>query len=224
MSKHKLLVEGKNDQIAISTLCEHHDIWVLNKERPKQPPVGKEFSFECKSKGNDEKLLRLSQLRNELIESDLEAMGIVVDADTNAQGRWQALRNRLTELGYPDLPENPDANGTIIPATDELPRVGVWIMPDNQLEGMLETFIAVLIAPDDELWAYAEKCVTDIDVEKRPFKSNHLDKAKIHTWLAWQDEPGMPLGVAITNRCFKVNAPDSKDREFIGWLKRLFDC
>jgi len=32
------------------------------------------------------------------------------------------------------------------------------------------------------------------------FIPNHKSKAVIHTYLAWQNEPGMPLGQAITAR------------------------
>ena len=53
MGKKKLLVEGKNDQIVISTLCQHHDIWIYNEGNVVDPPEGKPFAFECKSKGND---------------------------------------------------------------------------------------------------------------------------------------------------------------------------
>ena len=32
------------------------------------------------------------------------------------------------------------------------------------------------------------------------YKSVHHAKARIHTWLSWQDEPGTPMGTAITKR------------------------
>ena len=73
----------------------------------------------------------------------LETLGIVIDADENAMNRWQAVRNRLSQAGYPSLPKIPDKCGTIIPgdADIDLPTVGVWLMPDNAADGMLETLI-----------------------------------------------------------------------------------
>ena len=224
MGIKKLLVEGRNDQIVISTLCKCHDIWVYNEAKIVQPRKGKSFAFECKSKDNDVKLLNLKQLKNEIISgSDVEAVGIVVDADyaDNAvEGRWQTLRDRLRDLGYSDIPKVPDENGTVILDAD-LPKIGVWIMPNNRLEGMLEDFAALLVPPDDKLWKYALDCVDNIAPNDRPFIPNHLPKARIHTWLAWQNPPGVPMGVAISEKYLDANAPQSQ--EFVDWLRRLFE-
>lgn len=47
-----------------------------------------------------------------------------------------------------------------------------------------------------------------------------LGKAEIHTWLAWQKEPGKPLGQAITARYLNPNAPDAQ--QLIAWIRRVF--
>ncbi len=52
------------------------------------------------------------------------------------------------------------------------------------------------------------------------FRSTYRIKAKIHTWLAWQKEPGKPLGQAITATYFDANAPHAQ--ELIDWIRRLF--
>lgn len=46
-------------------------------------------------------------------------------------------------------------------------------------------------------------------------------KAMIHTWLAWQREPGRPMGLAITKRFLDPEAPSAM--EFVAWVRRLFD-
>jgi hypothetical protein len=52
------------------------------------------------------------------------------------------------------------------------------------------------------------------------FKQVHLSKAIIHTYLAWCDEPGYPLGKAITARSLP---PDKAiANQFTDWLIRLF--
>jgi hypothetical protein len=45
------------------------------------------------------------------------------------------------------VPDDPAAEGTIIDPPDDklLPRVGVWIMPDNQMKGILEDFLRFLV-------------------------------------------------------------------------------
>lgn len=46
-------------------------------------------------------------------------------------------------------------------------------------------------------------------------------KAFIHTWLAWQESPGRPMGQAITAHCFEYNAPLAN--LFVEWLRNLFE-
>ena len=42
----------------------------------------------------------------------------------------------------------------------------------------------------------------------------------MHTWLAWQEEPGIPLGLAVTKRYLDVDHVLA--RQFLQWLQRLF--
>jgi hypothetical protein len=43
----------------------------------------------------------------------------------------------------------------------------------------------------------------------------------IHSWLAVQETPGTPMGLAITKRY--LNTDDENCQVFIDWLKRLFN-
>ena len=44
------------------------------------------------------------------------------------------------------FPQNPQPKGTIITDfEEELPTVGIWLMPNNQKTGMLEDFIRFLV-------------------------------------------------------------------------------
>lgn len=202
MATHQvLLVEGSDDCHVCWNLFERH---------------GVAENFKVKDKEGISKLL--DQLDVELLASDLETLGIMVDADTNIAARWQSLSHRLQNCGYPPLPAVPDPQGTII-ESEGLPKVGIWVMPDNQINGMLEDFIAFLIPADDALWPYAQKCVEDIDPIQRSFGS-HVIKANVHTWLAWQEHPGTPLGSAIKYCYLKDNVPQAL--AFVDWVKRLF--
>ncbi|BAC91019.1 gsl3078 [Gloeobacter violaceus PCC 7421] len=53
------------------------------------------------------------------------------------------------------------------------------------------------------------------------FKEVHRSKAVIHTYLAWCDEPGYPLGKAITSQSLQPQT--SIARKFTDWLVRLFE-
>ena len=52
------------------------------------------------------------------------------------------------------------------------------------------------------------------------FKSVHRSKAFVHTYLAWQDEPGKPLGQAITAQALRGDTDNAK--LFVKWLTDLF--
>lgn len=151
--------------------------------------------------------------------TEIEKFEILVDADVNVSRRWQSIRDVLTRLGYENLPMQPDPAGTIA-SHEDLPRVGVWIMPDNAASGALEDFMRFLVPPGDPLIGRAQACLDGIPLADRRFAETHKAKALIHTWLAWQEDPGSPFGVAITKRYFEVDGPHVA--AFLAWLTRVF--
>ncbi|MFZ4702682.1 MAG: DUF3226 domain-containing protein, partial [Candidatus Methylumidiphilus sp.] len=144
----QLLVEGNDDFHALCQIFEANQL-------PNQ--------FGIKEKNGYPKLIETLDV--ELDAYGLQALGIIVDADENFQARWQSLRNRLIEFQYFDTPVEPSLNGTIVyPTNPTRPIIGIWIMPNNQLPGILENFIAYLI-PNRESnpsWQYAVQCVAGI--------------------------------------------------------------
>ena len=152
---------------------------------------------------------------------DDDIVGIIVDADTNRDARWQAVRDRLNQAGYDLLPSRPDPRGTIIPSPDGLllPRTGVWIWPDNDKPGILEDFLSGLVPAGDGLMPIAARVVNSL-VDKR-FTMNDHPKAVMHTWLAWQPDPGRPYGTAITAGFLDPTAAHADP--FVDWILTLFD-
>jgi len=62
--------------------------------------------------------------------------------------------------------------------------------------------------------------VAAIPADERRFSQLAQPKALIHTWLAWQEEPGKPLGTAITARYLD---PDVAQVDvLVSWLNRLY--
>ncbi len=101
------------------------------------------------------------------------------------------------------------------------PLVGIWIMPDNTTAGLLEHFAAALIPEGDPLWPRAQQSVDDIPLAQRLFKEATLPKAKIHTWLAWQSEPGSKMGGAIARKYLDPIAPAAI--LFVAWIRRMLE-
>ena len=93
-------------------------------------------------------------------------------------------------------------------------------MPDNQTKGILEDFLRFLVPPDSRLFSHVESSVATIPAEERLFGQLAQPKAIIHTWLAWQAEPGKPFGTAITAKFLDVNV--AQVDVLVAWLKSLF--
>ena len=185
--KRILLVEGPDDEHVFKALFGQR---------------GMEKLDEIKPQGNVEQLLENFPVR--LKESDIAVLGVVLDADTNLAARWDALRHRLKAAGFMVVPDHPSATGTILepPADSLLPRFGVWIMPNNQTAGILEDFLRFLVPVGNRLFNHAQESVAGIPNEDRRFGPLAEPKVLIHTWLAWQAEPGRPLGQS--SRSFRI--------------------
>ncbi len=131
-----LLVEGKNDLHVFYNIFEKHSV----KESFK--PEGKDGDGIYKS-------IPI------YLKTDVSTIGVVIDADENINAKWGKLKNIFKASGY-DFPELPTQTGTII-KKNSFPTIGVWIMPDNNANGMLEDFVKQLVPNDDLLMDYVEK-------------------------------------------------------------------
>lgn len=158
------------------------------------------------------------QIPVRLKESGLQTLGIMVDADTDIKSRWNSLKNKLSQSGF-EIPDDIPQNGLII--NNGRQKVGVWIMPDNRISGMLEDFIAFLVPADDSLLPIANETLNSLEERNlHMYKTSHRSKALIHTWLAWQEDPGTPLGLSITKKYVQTDIEVC--RCFIDWIKNLF--
>jgi hypothetical protein len=109
--------------------------------------------------------------------------------------------------------------GTIIDKVGTHPKIGIWIMPNNYDQGLIEDFYLKLAPP--KVISHVTK-VVDEAVKKgyTKFKKVHESKAVIHTFLSWQDEPGYPIGKSITALNFDCEKADAIN--FVNWLNDLF--
>jgi len=141
--EYLLLVEGVGDEHVVKHICGHFKLGMIEKIEPL---------------GGIEKLLNNVPVR--VKGSGIKVIGIVLDADEDPVGRWQSVTDRLKNKGYCDIDNSPAADGAIIlpPAGPNLlPKVGIWMMPNNQDKGYLEDFLQCLIKQDDQLHAHAKK-------------------------------------------------------------------
>ena len=221
-----MLVEGDDDYHVFQHLLTAHG-------------VDKQISYRLEPYGSDPRPIKkreivfrerqgvqntLDYLAQQLrIIGDVKRLGVVVDADLNFAARWQSLRDILIQSGYTQVPKQTDPMGLILEHAanpEEKPRVGVWIMPNNSDAGSMEHFLGALLPAEDTLWERARQCVEQIPPEERLFKDAFI-KAHVHTWLAWQERPGLPMGAAI--REHYLDAQASNAEQLLDWMRRLFD-
>jgi hypothetical protein len=149
---------------------------------------------------------------------DIDIIGIMLDGDSKPRSRYASIRSHLLDV-FPSLPEELPAGGAI---TDgESKRLGVWIMPDNASEGCLETFLRYLVPSElQPIWEYAAECADGAKTRGAPCRDVHEDKARIYTFLAWNDPPGQNPGVALAKKV--LDPRSSSAAVFVKWFKALY--
>ena len=205
-----LLVEGEDDKRVIPELIEKTGkiAW----------ETGNTTIVGIRVLGSKSDLLKEEEIQTALKGSGLQALGILIDADEDANACWQSIRHQL-EQTYPNLPMELPSTGLIAQAPEQ-PKFGVWVMPDNTNHGMLETFLLHL-RPTSPLLELSAKVLKMAQENGAPFKEAHTDKAQIHTWLAWQDPPGRQMHNAIQEKMLTEKSQLLTD--FLGWFYELYD-
>ena len=200
-SSQVLLVEGPNDKHVVQHVWRRH--------------TQQDCHFCVTEKGGVEPLL--DSIVPEILVAGRQTVGILLDANTNPDGRWQAVKDRLAKTGYyASLPTRQTSSGTIITGT---PRVGVWLMPDNTACGELENFVERMIPAGDAVWPLSQSYIDGIPCAERKFSPKKKKRAQVHAWLAARKDPRR-MGEAIRTRDLEVDG--ALCQEFVSWLKALF--
>ncbi len=208
-----LLVEGENEKRIIPYLMGRNGIH-----------CGEQRSnavVDIEPAGGIENLLNRTFISSKLKSPGLTCLGVLLDADEDSVQRWRQVR-RLCLPYFPTLPDALPPEGVSITNAAGL-RIGVWIMPDNQSPGKLESLLKQLIPRESQtLFAYAQAVCRNAKVtHKAPYRDVHFDKACLHTWLAWNDQPGTQLHQVIDHGPFNAKLSDAGP--FVQWFRNMFD-
>ena len=193
-----LLVEGPSDK---------HVVWHIWRRHAAKTP------FCTVQKGGVDNLL--AGIVTELKAPGRQALGILLDANTDPAGRWDAVKEELAQVNIP-LPERLSPSGAII---DSRPRVGVWLMPDNRSPGELEDFVVKMIPAGDPVLPLSERYIAGIPPAARKFSEKKKLRAQLYAWLAAQADPRL-MGAVI--RAGDLEVDGALCQEFVAWLTRLF--
>jgi hypothetical protein len=210
----QLIVEGK-DAIVIANLL---------KKKGLRPPLGyndplkfrEEFTKNVNGYNNVENVLSEA-----LDDPSLSNIGVIIDANAvGADSRWQSLESFLKNSDKVDLSKIDRPGGGRLIRGENL-NIGIWIMPDNNSTGYLEHFLETLIPNGDGLLKFVDETLSALDEKGlKKFSAVKEQKAKLHTWLAWQEEPGKPFGTAVESRYFDANSHNLNG--FVDWFKATF--
>lgn len=204
---NKLFVEGINDKHVVSALCKYYNV---------------SENFDIIPCNNIDqvfyhlKLALMDPVKNPII-------GVIVDADRSIENRYRTFQSYISQANFYDMGTlNLKESGLILfPKEKGNPIVGAWFMPDNKLNGMLEDFVLSFEGTDNTLMKEADSVLNTIEQKGiQRYKTIHRSKAKVHSYLAWQETPGMPMGQAITAHVLNPNS--SKAKIFVDWLSNLY--
>jgi len=199
----KLFVEGNDDQHVVWALCEKFKV----------SETFDVINCEGIDKLNEQIPVRFKQ-------SGIDTLGIIIDADTEIKNRWTFLKGLLSAQGF-KVPDGLPSTGLVLRNESNI-SVGVWIMPNNNLNGMLEDFISFLVPKGDKLLPIVNSTLDDIEKQKlNKYSPIHKSKAVIHSWLSWQEDPGTPMGLGITKRYLTTD--EETCLLLIKWLDELFN-
>lgn len=197
---HALIVEGQEDLRVVKYIwCRH---------------AKANLSRHISAKGGIRNLL--PAIEGEIKSPGRQALGIIVDADDNLAERWREVTEPLIAEGI-QPPNSPDPDGTVID-TPNLPRIGIWLMPDNVSAGELEDFISEMIPDDDHVWPLSVDYIERIPLAHRKFSDKKEQRAKVYAWLAAREAP-RPIGRAIRDKDLEIS--NKLCQRFIRWLDNL---
>ena len=216
-TKNILLVEGEADRGFFEALCRMLGISVsVRVATPKD--TGGSHNTKAGVLSHLTKVL-LPQLQD----GQLERIGVVVDADRLVHGSGfaatlQGFTDALAGGGY--QPDSATTSGLVFTHADGLADLGLWIMPNNADEGMLEDWIKQCLHPREAgLYQHGEASIDTIPGGPK-FQSWHRTKAEVATWLAWQKKPEHGLYNAAQSDLLNIDAPLFKELQV--WLTHVF--
>jgi hypothetical protein len=212
-----LLLEGTGDCHAIDQI-----VWYAKNRGP-------HFGFhQCE---NDDGILR--SIAGRIVENEprQKAIGLVLDADIDGHTDDTVIAARLDQLRDKigtryEVPQMMPSTGLVLvprqerPDAGKLPNIGLWMMPDNKVFGMLEDVL--LASLSDHARVYTEEVVKKAKTDTvATYHDSHVAKAVVRTYIAWQEPPDLQfIGLAIRKGLF--NKIPETCAGFLQWLEDLF--
>ena len=108
------------------------------------------------------------------------SLGIIRDAEKDARSSKQSVDHAMNKAELPSSGNNP--------------RVSIFILPDNERPGMLETLLCESFETDE-----VNNCIGEFFAcceDRANVKVGRIEKARAHAYLATREDPHVSVGVA----------------------------
>ena len=179
-----LLVEGESDRRFFETLLGR----LFSTETIQVERYGGKFALR--------EFLRLLQISPDY--PMVDSIGVTRDADESSASAFQSVRSLLMSAGL-DAPDEP------MVATRGRPRISVFILPNCESAGMLETLCLSAVECDPAM-PCVEQFLQCLE-ENANLPSNNPDKARAHAFLASRTKPELRVGEAAEAGHWQLDSP-----------------
>lgn len=176
-----LLVEGDDDERFFNKLIEELEVGGIQTVKYRQ--IGTKDLLNALKKDSNFKTV--------------DSIGIVGDADTNANSAFQGIADSVRDVGLP-VPDR-----VLASAGDKL-KVTIMILPDGKSGGMLEDLCLASVKNDPAMPCVENyfNCLKDHHIPE----PNNMPKAKVKAFLASRSVVVPHLGVAAQKGYWPLDA------------------
>ncbi|TAE31888.1 MAG: hypothetical protein EAY65_07705 [Alphaproteobacteria bacterium] len=233
-SKKKLLVEGASDAVLLRTVFDE-----LIGKKQKEVNIFPQEKYDVNTihipQPNGKIGIISNTIKDEIKKSKLgftTHLGIVIDADyptsdNGMLGKGYAdtlaeVERIVTEHGYPAFSRVEHSSGWITHHPDsDYCTIGLWIMPNNQDDGMLEDFIIANLK--SEYAPFMQEAKNIIEAKKKQTYDgkfnvhHHHAKAQLGTWKSWYHKPDDDITID------KMDDTKQGIEHLKAWLRAVFN-
>ena len=219
MIKH-LIVEAESDKSFIQAFLRHEKL-NLQLNIDVATPQDFESTTYTTKQAVFQQLPRLVKL---LETGQVSHIGILVDMDftdkTDIKNQnLRQISERLNPLGFHQRQQQNDNLGFYFENSDYDNPIGVWLMPNNQDEGYLETWVKMAMSSDQQShFTQIENFIQSLGTSHFKNPVTAMDKARIFTWLSTQTKPTQDLSKSLE----LIAASNPVYQNFKHWLVTTF--
>ena len=219
MIKH-LIVEAESDKSFIQAFLRHEKL-NLQLNIDVATPQDFESTTYTTKQAVFQQLPRLVKL---LETGQVSHIGILVDMDFTDKTdiktqNLQQISERLNPLGFHQRQQQNNNSGFYFENSDYDNPIGVWLMPNNQDEGYLETWVKMAMSSDQQShFTQIENFIQSLGTSHFKNPVTAMDKARIFTWLSTQTKPTQDLSKSLE----LIAAKNPVYQNFKHWLVTTF--